>query len=375
MSGKKDETARLQEAGIPLTPVDAALIEACREVDFEAVKRAVENGADVNFVSAENDNFTPIMILFENSPDKTGKDFRKEIDKILQIAQYLLDHGADINHVAKKKIALHDSNGKLTGKFEEECWSAVSHCAMFAPLEIMRFVFTHGADPNLIDSDRETALDQVDFDLLTYDSTEECSEESRPCEMAVRRNILLEHGALKFSMLQKLEKLKSLSEAERCFLLGCWHWDISLLQKAWHQGVDFAAQSRWRVFDETIADGFVFEWKNYHGNFELLEDQLIKVIAFLLAHGVPVNAENGAALYHAVREGLLKTVKFLLQAGAVPQSCNCGRIQLAGEPIDYYTLLEKVRCWRWRWNETTERLLTTMISNATEKWNEHSPRS
>ena len=374
MSGKKDGTARLQETDTALSPADAALIKACHDADFERVRQAVENGADVNLESAENDNFTPIMMLFENDLDETRKDFRREIDKILKIAQYLLDHGADINHVAKKKIALYDGKKKPAGEFEEERWSAVFYCTLFAPLEIMRFVFAHGADPNLIDSNRETALDQVEFDLLTCDSNEADRGEARPCEMAIRRNVLLEHGALRSSTLQTLERMETLSVAERCFLLGCWHWDISLLQKAWDQGFDFSVQSRWRVFDETIALGFVFEWKNYHGNLELLEDQLIEVIAFLLAHGVSVNAENGAALYHAVREGLLKTVKFLLQAGAVPQSCNCGWIQLADEPRHHYTLLEKVRCWRLLWNETTGRLLTAMISDATEKWNEHPRR-
>ena len=91
----------------------------------------------------------------------------------------------------------------------------------------------------------------------------------------------------------------------------------------------------------------------------------------LLDHGVSVNSGNGEALFCAVQEGLLKTVEFLLQAGAIPQSCNCSYTLMPGKPPHYFTLLEKVRSWRWRWNEAMENDLFQMISEATGRWAKH----
>ncbi len=355
-----------------MTSADIALIKACREADFETMKQAVENGADVNVESPEDDNYTPIMLLLESYLGEENSDSPGKVDHILAIMQYLLNHGADINHVAIQKTVFRDNKGNLTGEISEEGWSAVFDCGLYTPLEITRFAFAHGADPNVTSPDKETVLDKIDLDLWAmYDFGNSRHSSPPPCEMAIRRKILLEHGALNFRTLQKLENLKNLSEEERSLLLGCWHWDVSLLQKAWDMRPDFSGLLSDSIFSEMITNGFTFEWRNHHGNLGQLEERLIQAIAFLLDHGVSVNSGNGEALFCAVQEGLLKTVEFLLQAGAIPQSCNCSYTLMPGKPPHYFTLLEKVRSWRWRWNKATENDLFQKISEATGRWAKH----
>lgn len=97
-----------------MTSADIALIKACREADFETMKQAVENGADVNVESPEDDNYTPIMLLLESYLGEENPDSPGKVDHILAIMQYLLNHGADINHVAIQKTVFRDNKGNLT---------------------------------------------------------------------------------------------------------------------------------------------------------------------------------------------------------------------------------------------------------------------
>lgn len=114
-----------------MTSADIALIKACREADFETMKQAVENGADVNVESPEDDNYTPIMLLLESYLGEENPDSPGKVDHILAIMQYLLNHGADINHVAIQKTVFRDNKGNLTGEISEEGWSAVFDCGLY----------------------------------------------------------------------------------------------------------------------------------------------------------------------------------------------------------------------------------------------------
>ena len=139
--------------------LNAKLINATEESDFNLVKELISNGADVN---AKTFSGCPVLI-YANSPT---------------IAEFLIEHGADVNHI-------------------NSCGITPLHDAIFADnIEIVRVLIKHGANvnSNTIPDDAEP-LDNY-ADKLLYPR-----KAVTPLHWAVHKDtsifaeILLENGA------------------------------------------------------------------------------------------------------------------------------------------------------------------------------------
>lgn len=125
-----------------IRPIDIELINACDSLDFNAVKRAIENGANVNLIVKDSDveafiwgdYTTPVMLTV----DQITWDVEHQegnSPKAYRILKFLLEHGADPN------IAVQDT----TNYYITPLYHAVWLCHDY---EISKLLLEYGADPN-----------------------------------------------------------------------------------------------------------------------------------------------------------------------------------------------------------------------------------
>ena len=124
-----DMNQATEESGF--TPLSAA----CAAGHFEVVRLLVENGADVNLANSLGQ--TPLIFCFTRMTETTNVYENKQI--CLKIAETLLEHGADIDHIVAGRTLLQ------------------SFCAIQLPLDpiqkqmnldVVKFLLEHGADRN-----------------------------------------------------------------------------------------------------------------------------------------------------------------------------------------------------------------------------------
>ncbi len=104
------------------TEKDIPLFEACNELDFEKIKQAVANGANVNAIDKNGD--TPICNVLDFVEDY-------EDDFLIEILDYLIEKGADIN---------------LFGFGGSDC---LTNAHFSNKPRLMEYLFEHGARKDL----------------------------------------------------------------------------------------------------------------------------------------------------------------------------------------------------------------------------------
>jgi ankyrin repeat protein len=115
--------------------IDEYLINACRELNIENVRLAIEKGANVNAVGKYD--FFPLLACVDNRD-------RKDSKQIIEILNLLLENGANIDF-----------------NFDDIETVLINSSWLLRSYEVVEFLLNKGADPNIV-SDGETALD------LTY---------------------------------------------------------------------------------------------------------------------------------------------------------------------------------------------------------------
>jgi len=140
------------------------LITACEDLCIEDVKKAIERGADVNYIYEAALTF-PLLACVEYQQNR-------DYNKIIEIFSILLLNGADIN------LQVNDNETILM----HSAW-------LFRSYEIVEFLLKNGANPNLI-FDGNTALDltsgEISFTATCLDEPDLLNELERIYELLER---------------------------------------------------------------------------------------------------------------------------------------------------------------------------------------------
>ena len=118
------------------TPLDEEFICACGDFDIGKVKELVAKGANIHAAGQYGDTAMDTMMLcyydFAEADENGCWHFDdKNRDNFIELAQYLLSLGYNIN---------------ISGYAESTC---LDHAPHIEDLEIVKFLLTHGANPNL----------------------------------------------------------------------------------------------------------------------------------------------------------------------------------------------------------------------------------
>ena len=118
------------------TPLDEELISACGDFDLKKVRELVEKGANIHAAGKYGDTAMEVMtysyqdLEYENE-DGDPRKAQENRDKFIEIAQYLLSLGYNIN---------------LAAYGESTC---LGDAFFIKDLSIVKFLLDHGADPNI----------------------------------------------------------------------------------------------------------------------------------------------------------------------------------------------------------------------------------
>ena len=127
------------------------LMFACHHLNFEIIKLLVENGVKVDDFKKDN----PLSAVCANSYKENG-------DKVLKIAKYLVEHGADIN-----------LNSPLMATCSTGYNPLMATCSSgdgSVDIDVIKFLIEHGADVNYtyqlkiasyVSSDKQTILTEA----------------------------------------------------------------------------------------------------------------------------------------------------------------------------------------------------------------------
>ncbi len=154
---------------------NAKLVEAASDDNLQSLKDALKNGADINaryedstalIDAVDCGNVEIVKYLIENGADTENMNniwgntalmkiansvCIKESEICIEIAQYLLDNGANIN--AKT------CNG----------WTALMYASSYGYLDMVKFLVKNGADINAITNEGYTALNlALDKDIENF---------------------------------------------------------------------------------------------------------------------------------------------------------------------------------------------------------------
>ena len=182
----------------------------------------------------------------------------------LEIIKYLFEHGADVNY--KKK------GGE----------SVLHYAAKFGSLEIVKYLVEHGADVNCKNKRNKSVLHNAaksgSLEIVKY---------------------LVEHGA---DVNNKNEKNKSvLHNAAKS-------GSLEMVKYLVEYGADVTCETK---------------WENISVLHHAAESDSLEIVKYLVEHGADVNNKDkggGSVLHNAAKSGSLQIVKYLVEHGA---DVNC----------------------------------------------------
>ena len=333
--------------------IDQQLIQACFDQDYQKIPELLDAGADPNAIDEEN-GWSPLSSLVYSSArftEQHGMFIHGEFWKAIEL---LLQKGADINLVIKA---------------DDDCISTALMESQYTIPEVAQFLLEHGADPDVINEEQETILDAIEFCLWAdYEDMWRDHSDYWVTESRIRK-ILLDHGAHRASTLEKMAEFEKRDEIKQKVFHACWHLEAEKLDEfLCKNSMSFSDKSQGDLLYAAVEEASEFTQKFFVDDPTGYEERLIATLSVLRKHGCNLGGNEENALYHAVRNGFVKTVRYLLACGLDPKKCNCGywcdsRNDLP-EHRHYYSLADKVRHWRCRWKEETALAFQEMFPSA-----------
>jgi len=165
-----------EDANKRITELDKKLLFAADKSDLPAMINAVESGANINAVDKSGETaFTRVFRnLYENAIDTNDSNANENINKVITMAQKMLDMGADINF------------------FGYDGFNALQYTAYMCNPALMKFLLNNGANPNcnyhpddIYESVTSSPLNTI-LDSYYDDDYSDNSESLKQCETLLR---------------------------------------------------------------------------------------------------------------------------------------------------------------------------------------------
>ena len=323
--------------------IDQQLIQACSDQDYQKIPELLDAGANPNAVD-EEDGWSPLSLLIYDSIPLWQEAKNWSIPhEFWQAIGLLLQKGADINLVIKSK---------------DGCISTALLESQYTVPEVTQFLLEHGADPDVVNEDGETVLNAVEFSLLAdYEVMQRDAPIYWVTESRIRK-ILLDHGAHRASTLALIAEFEKWDEVKQKIYHACWHLEAESLDEFLCKNPKtFSDMSQDDLLHAAVQEAPEFTQKFFVDDPAGYEERLIATLSVLRKHGCDLGGNEVNALYYAVRNGFVKTARYLLACGLAPTKCNCGcrydSTDRSPEHRHDYTLPEKVLHWRCRWKKET----------------------
>ncbi len=165
-----------EDANKRITKLDKKLLLAADKSDYSAIINALESGANINAVDKSGETaFTRVFRnLYENAIDTNDSNADENINKVITMAQKMLDMGADINF------------------FGYDGFNALQYTAYMCNPALMKFLLNNGANPNcnyhpddIYESVTSSPLNTI-LDSYYDDDYSDNSESLKQCETLLR---------------------------------------------------------------------------------------------------------------------------------------------------------------------------------------------
>lgn len=257
-----------------VSQIDAALFEACQNLDVAAVRKTVELGANPNVLVPELDGGTPLLSAIVAISGK-GLDDADARERGMQIVSFLLDSGADPNLPNCEHVDCGVYGGMWTGT------TPLKHTAWLSKdVELSKMLLEHGANPNFLSSSigGETIMDLNDLDCRPNEPEFDESRFAKPIEM-----LLASYGGCRRYIFDE-DSVDGLSDEDTALVYACQRMDYGAVQQAVKLGGNLGIrQGGRRILPEiTLYDAPQVCGNRFRKNGWKIELGVLDFILFLL---------------------------------------------------------------------------------------------
>jgi len=303
--------------------LDQRLTNACDDLDFNGVIKAIADGANANCY-CDSTAWWFYCCINRTLDSAYHSDNADAFDTAYKIIECLLQNGANPNQI------IHGDNGQSVFT---PLYDAFDLCP---DTKIPRLLLKYGADVNLPHDDAQFTLYDMQVQDWCYTPQDHNQKNNETQEQAVLRNgllyfdkreLLLEHAALSYDLQHPAYLWEKLTDEESEFLDACGRMDTINLKRLLKMK---AALIDTKDNKDNQYGVYIIRWGSHNcrcetiGHRELFERRCIDVLEYLISQdSKPYDKLLGAA-WETIEFGYPNILEWLL-----PQLTLCDKERLA----------------------------------------------